>query len=191
MNRYIALLRGINVGGHRKLKMEALRDLFSEMGFEQVRSYIQSGNVVFHHEPRLQDTSAHEIRVSERIKEKFGYEVPVLIRPDSYLDKIVSENPFTEDMRQEGHKLYLTFLSGVPAPEDAEYLEAYKAEGESFMLKGRALYLLIDKTRVPVSRQIANNATIEKVLKVRATNRNWNTVLKLQAMCHDLSRDSG
>lgn len=190
MNRYIALLRGINVGGHRKLKMEALRDLFSEMGFEQVRSYIQSGNVVFHHEPRLQDTSAHETRVSERIKEKFGYEVPVLIRPDSYLDKIVSENPFTEEMRQEGHKLYLTFLSGIPGKENAKALRDFKAEGESFCLKDKALYLLIDKNRVPVSKQIANNATIEKVLKVRATNRNWNTVLKLQAMCHELKTDS-
>jgi uncharacterized protein (DUF1697 family) len=168
----IALFRGINVGGRKILRMQELKSLLESLGCTDVKTYIQSGNVVFSH-VNPDDTSLSDA-ISSTIESKFGFLPIVLLLPASELRRAVTENPFA-DAVSEPKTLHLWFLSADPANPDLTSIEALKTEGESFALKERRFYLHAPKG---IGRSKLA-AAVEKLLGVPATARNWRTVTKI------------
>lgn len=163
METYVALLRGINVGGNRRIKMEALKEMFYELDAKDVRTYIQSGNVVFLHSEIDSDQLADKI--SKRIKKYFGLEVPILIKTQRQWKQIVLNNPYP---KQTIH-LHVTFLSELVNHTFDEELFL----PDEFSLQGDIVYLVCPKG---YSNTKLNNTFFEKKLKVVATTRNWKSI---------------
>jgi len=169
---YVALLRGVNVGGYKKIKMEQLRSSFEKLGFEDVRTYIQSGNVIF----RTGDMSAAELRrrAEDKILSDFGFSPPVILRSAAELGKTLQNNPFTKHKGIEPAKLHVFFLSGAPAKAAVQELEGLQIGTAELRCCGREIYLHtpdgFGRTKLP---------NFDKVLSVITTARNWNTVSKL------------
>jgi uncharacterized protein (DUF1697 family) len=176
-NRYIALLRGINLGGHKSIRMEALRACFERLGCRKVQTYVQSGNVVF--ETGEKEATAEADEISERIQRDFGFPVPVLLRTSEELQRIIRENPFLNQKGIDLSKLHVTFLSAA-APESAEAgLKVLAVKPEQFHVRGREIYLNCPNG---YGRTKLSNNAIEKKLGVEATTRNWRTVQALLAL---------
>ena len=171
-NTYIALLRGINVSGHKKIKMPDLKAMFETLGFTNVRTYIQSGNVVF------ESNAAEELesKISTKIQEQFGFEVSVICRTAEEMEQVITRNPYAEMVGFEAEKLYVTFLQQTPSEEKLEALKAFTFEPEMYTVSGREIYVYCfngyGNTKL-------NNTFFEKKLKVSATTRNWRTVNEL------------
>jgi len=168
------LLRGINVSGHKSIKMTDLVKLFQSLNFRNVRTYIQSGNVIF--ESDLVDASAIANKIEKKIKQTYGFEVNIIIRTSDELEKIVSRNPFVKEHNIEIDKLHVTFLADIPDERSVSDLDIKKDKNEKFIVKGKEIYLYCPngygKTKL-------TNATFERKLKAIATTRNWNTTNKL------------
>jgi uncharacterized protein (DUF1697 family) len=175
MQTYIALLRGINVSGHKKIKMPELKVMFEELGFTNVRTYIQSGNVVFESET-AEDL---ESKISAKIQALFGFEVSVICRTSEEMEDVIKRNPFAEMVGFEPEKLYVTFLQEAPAEEKLATLQALSFEPEMYTVSGREVFVYCfngyGNTKL-------DNALFEKKLKVKASTRNWRTVNKLIEM---------
>ncbi|WP_319501239.1 DUF1697 domain-containing protein [uncultured Draconibacterium sp.] len=177
MKTYVAILRGINVSGKNKIKMDALKSSFSGLGFEQVQTYIQSGNVVF----RYQETNSGNFAdlINKQIQKDFGFDVPVLVLDVQELENIVKNNPFAVDGNREAQFLHVTFLKEKPANVNEEKITGHVKTGEEFAISDGAVYLYCPhgygKTKL-------NNNFFESQLKVSATTRNWKTTLKLLEM---------
>ena len=169
---YLALLRGINVGGHRPLKMEELRTMFSDMGFDRVRTYIQSGNVIFDSTGEDDVTLANQI--AAQIKNTFGYELPVIVKNISSVQKIRSGFPLEQ---KEGWKCYISFLANRPMPEQAEELESLSGKVEEFRVRDEVVYSAVDKNSD--QKPLFSNAFVERKLGMPATTRNLRTVDKI------------
>lgn len=118
MNKYISILRGINVSGHRIIKMEKLRQIYTDLGFENVKSYIQSGNVIF--ECKESDDKKLAEIIEREISTVFSYEVPVIVIELNKLKQIISENPFLNDDSKNTDFLHNTFLSDLPTKDSLE-----------------------------------------------------------------------
>ncbi len=177
MEKYISILRGINVSGHKLIKMKLLQEMFVSLGFSNVLTYIQSGNVVFECEPGNPERMNKII--SEGIMETFGFGVPVLvIRADEL--RIISENNRFLNQRQEDvAKLHVTFLSEEPDGKLIDGIGKEEYLPDEFYLAGKAVYLFCPggygNTKL-------SNTFFEKKLKVEATTRNWKTILELVRM---------
>lgn len=167
MQLYIALLRGINVSGQKIIKMDQLKLMFENLGFQRVSTYVQSGNVRF--ESLTTNECALSERLSAQIKSDFGYEVPVIVLSRDTLQKIIETNPFSH---LEPAHLYVTFLASQPDDFDQEILLNKRQEGEALHFADHAIYLYCPngygKTKL-------SNNYIESKLKVVATTRNWKT----------------
>lgn len=174
MPKYIALLRGINVSGQKLIKMEDLRGIFTDMGFKNVHSYIQSGNVIF--ETTRQDTIKLAIKIQKWLFKALGYEVPTIIRTSEELKSIVSDNHFARLKASKNAKTYVAFLSATPTTEQVDFLHTLNSAVDTFHVQGTELYLIIDETK---GKSVFTNVFVEKKLKMYATTRNWNTVCKL------------
>ncbi|WP_303919647.1 DUF1697 domain-containing protein [Draconibacterium sediminis] len=180
MKTYVAILRGINVSGKNKIKMDALKSSFSSLGFNQVQTYIQSGNVVF----RYQEASSDNLEelINKQIRNDFGFEVPVLVLEEKELANIVKNNPLAGDENREAQFLHVTFLKEHPANVNNEKITAHVKAGEQFAISDGAIYLYCPhgygKTKL-------NNNFFESQLKVSATTRNWKTTLKLLEMANE------
>ena len=173
---YIAMLRGINVSGQKLVKMEKLRTMCASLGFSGVKTYIQSGNVVF--TAAKSPTTALSKRISERIFSDFGFEVPVMIRSTDELGMILKNNPLHQTGPDETG-LHVVFLSAA-APENAEeMLRPLAAKSEKFAVAGQEIYLYCP---AGYGETKLSNAAIEKKLSVQATTRNWKTANVLHAM---------
>ncbi|MGV6862124.1 MAG: DUF1697 domain-containing protein [Putridiphycobacter sp.] len=169
---YFSILRGINVGGNRKLLMADLKAIYQGLNFENVQTYIQSGNVVFSASNDL-DTKAVSDQISQVIQKTFGYDVPVITRPIVTLVKDVKNSPY---QLEDSSKLHLTFLSERPTEALAQsFAEISKAPDEFKLMNDNVFLCLHGKYS---DTKLTNNF-IEKKLNVKATNRNWKTVLKL------------
>ena len=179
MNTYIALLRGINVGGHRPLKMDDLRQLFSEMGYKNVSTYIQSGNIVFDAGDET-DPAFLSTQIAVQIAETFGYEVPVVIRRPDEIRELLANFPFEE---KEGWKGYISFLANKPMNEQAAELVACSNAVEQFKIQGAALFSLVDKQAEATPR--FSNSFVEQRLGVPATTRNLRTVGRIVDIATD------
>lgn len=178
METYIALLRGINVGGHRKIKMDDLKERFRDLGFKNVTTYIQSGNVIF--DASESKRTALSRVIMQKIEDTFGHDVPVIIRSPAELEHTLREFPFEE---QEGWMGYICFLSGEPNPEQAKRLESMSSEIEKFAVKNIAVCVFVDK--VTQEKPLFSNNFIEKELGIHATSRNLRTVRKILELAQD------
>ena len=177
MEIYIALLRGINVSGQKLLRMNDLKSYFEELGFQEVLTYIQSGNIIFSFETTNQQKLEQMIR--EKILEKTRYNVPVAVLSRAELDTIIENNPYKTLENQEIEKLHLTVLEELPLQENILQLTRNNFAPEEFSFGGRYIYLFLPNG---YGRAKLNNNFIEKKLKTGATTRNWKTIKKLQEM---------
>jgi uncharacterized protein (DUF1697 family) len=123
MNNYIALLRGINVSGQKPVKMADLKSLFEDLNYKNVSTYIQSGNVLFESENSNTDLLSNEI--ADKIKQQYGWEVPVIVISSDYLKLVSENNPFINERNESLDRLYLTFLKNEPNAELAEKFKAF------------------------------------------------------------------
>jgi uncharacterized protein (DUF1697 family) len=177
MTVYVALLRGINVSGQKIIKMEALRAIFASLQFQNVKTYIQSGNVIF--ESTEDSVDVLQERTESRLEETLGYKVPVMIRTMSELEKVIRQNPFARSENIDDGHLYVTFLSQVPTADAIHGLESYKNDVDDFRVVDREVYLLC---RNAYGRSLFSNNFLENKLGVLATTRNWNTVNRIANM---------
>ncbi|PRC92885.1 DUF1697 domain-containing protein [Solimicrobium silvestre] len=175
MKTWIALLRGINVGGRNKLPMKALAAELESLGLSDIKTYIQSGNVVF----RGSDTRARNIATSigAAIHAKFGFEPPVIVISDKDLADAITANPFPESTTEkEGRTLHFFFLDKAPSNIDHDRLESVRRPSERWQVKGTVLYL-----HTPEGFGDSKLAVqIERIFGVTATARNWRTVCALR-----------
>jgi uncharacterized protein (DUF1697 family) len=177
MSNYIAMLRGINVTGHRIIKMEQLRASFAALGFRKVKTYVQSGNVVF--EATNDSAASLSKKIEKKILCDFGFSVPVLLKTSKEIEEIIGCNPFLKTVGIDHSKLHVTFLSNDPPETALEQLRPLAATSEQFRIIGREIYLWC-----PNGYGITKlaNAAIEKKLSLVATTRNWKTVNALLVM---------
>jgi uncharacterized protein (DUF1697 family) len=177
MPTYISMLRGINLAGHKVVKMEQLRALFESLGFARVRTYIQSGNVLF--EAGKISTSVLSSRIEKKIHSEFGFPVAVISKTSEEMGKAIESNPFLKEKGIDISKLHVTFMWQAPAQTDLKKLEALAAAPDQFRCLRTEVYLYCPngygKTKL-------SNNTLAKLLGRGATTRNWKTVNKLYAM---------
>ena len=172
----VALLRGINVGGKNKLPMADLAAMFREAGCDDVRTYIQSGNVVFRAGPELAGDISSLISAS--IVNQFGYSVPIVTRTASDFQEIVQANPFAE-IGAEANKLHVMFLADMPDRARVDALDPNRSPGDEFAVLGREVFLHCPNG---VARSKLTNAYFDSSLSTTSTSRNWRTVGKLLEM---------
>jgi len=177
MTTYISILRGINVGGHKPVPMKELQALFESLGYKQVKTYIQSGNVAFSAEEKSSSAIRKAIEVA--ISQRFGFEVPVLISTQADIKKVIEGNPFLNEKGIEPDKLHVTFLDELPKQESVDKLLTYDYAPDRFVLTGKEVYIYCPNG---YGRTKINNTFFESKLKVGATTRNWKTVNVLAEM---------
>lgn len=180
MPAYIALIRGINVGG-KAMPMAALRDLLAKSGYADARTYIQSGNAVFTAPGKDGRKIARALEAA--IAKTFGYEAAVIVRGLEEWRALLKANPYGKRKLEEGERLFVTFLEDVPAQAAAAKLEAVKDPKDEVKVRGSEAFLLV---RGSYGESNLSNAFVEKALGVRATTRNMPTTLKLLEMAEAL-----
>lgn len=174
MEKYIAMLRGINVSGKNMIKMELLKNCMEDMGCHSVKTYIQSGNIIFDYPNSNALDLAKQIK--ETINKDFGLDVPVIMRPAEDFPAILSKNPFINERQENIDYLHVTFLGHIPDPQLVKKLETSAFLPDECVVYADLVYLFCPggygNTKL-------NNNFFERKLKVEATTRNWKTVCKL------------
>jgi uncharacterized protein (DUF1697 family) len=177
MSTYVALLRGVNLAGHRQVAMADLRDLLARLGFKDGRTLLQSGNLVFHGTAKA--ATALEELLEREAKKRLGVETDFFVRTADEWDALVKRNPFrTEAARDPGHLVAMCFKSAPTAPSTKE-LQAAISGREIVRVDGRHAYIIYPDG---IGRSRLTHTLIERKLGTRGTGRNWNTVLKLGAL---------
>jgi uncharacterized protein (DUF1697 family) len=170
----ISMLRGVNVGGHHKIKMDALRALYESLGLRDAQTYVQSGNVVFRTEAR--DLVLLSKRLENAIERSFGFRPEVILRTSSELRDAIARNPFATRPGIDPSKLLVVFLAHDPGQKAGDNVLKPEAGPEELWIDGRELYIYfpngIGRSKLPW-------VATEKTLKTPGTGRNWNTVRKL------------
>jgi uncharacterized protein (DUF1697 family) len=172
--RCIALLRGINVSGRKTVNMTDLKKAFLELGFDNVRTYGQSGNVIF--DCGRTYTAKLATHIEEKLSEAFGFSMNVIMRTQQELEKIIETNPLIESADVARDKLYVTFLASVPDKTATSKLDITPGADERFAIVHSEVYLYCPNG---YARTKLNNAAFEKKLRTIATTRNWKTINKL------------
>ncbi len=182
---YLALLRGINVGGKNKLPMKDLLDMFVEAGCSDARTYIQSGNVVFRVDPR--DVATLPDVIAARIAEHFGYRAPVLLRTAAQIGEVVQNNPFVGQGAAE-ETLHVLFLAERPDVRRVDNLDLDRSPPDTFIVRGQEIYL-----RLPhgAARTKLTNDYFDRALVTTSTGRNWRTVSTLFELMHSGAGGAG
>jgi len=172
MKTYIALLRGINVGGHKKVPMATLRELLTKCGLKNVQTYIQSGNVIF------QSEKANELEeiIKKSILDYFGFEVSVIVKTPSELQNILDDCPFQKDKKE--HSFFI-ILNKIPDAELVKDAQQISFENEEIVIKKDALYFYCS---TGYGKSKFNMNTFERKLKVIGTARNYNTIIKILSL---------
>lgn len=171
---YIAMLRGINVSGQNIIRMEDLRRVCSGLGFRNVETYAQSGNVVFLTRAMAPSTLANQ--TSAALRHELGFSVPILVKTLDEMGDMVAGNPFLREGGIDVSKLHVTFLS-APVPRRAlKNLEALPKKSDRFYVGRREIYLYCPDG---YGRTMLSNTALEKALSVGGTTRNWRTVTAL------------
>jgi uncharacterized protein (DUF1697 family) len=177
----ISLLRGVNVGGHHKIKMDALRALYDCLGLPDALTYVQSGNVIF--KTRDRDLIRLGRRIEDGIERTFGFRPHVIVRTPADLRNVIARNPFAKRRGIEPNRLLVTFLAGVPNPEARDKALTLKADPEELRLDEREFYMYFPSG---MARPKLTWLNVEKVLQMPGTGRNWNTVTKLLEIAEKL-----
>jgi uncharacterized protein (DUF1697 family) len=177
MTTYIALLRGVNVSGQKMIKMEELKRVLLSLKFKNLKTYIQSGNIIF--ETEKTDPLFLEKQIGEKILTHFGFPVPVVIRSRQELENIFMNNPFLLKRNEPADKLHVTFLPGQPDQDLVKKIEGYQFLPDEFVISGKEVYLFCPGG---YGRSKLSNQFIESKLKMTVTTRNWKTVETLLNM---------
>jgi len=178
MTRYISILRGINVGGKRKILIKDLKSLFEKLDFSKVETYIQSGNVIFESDQKLSNANL-ELKIQQAIAETYGFDVPVIVRTAEEWAESVVNNPFWKEKDADIDRLHLTFLKDLPVPEKLEKISALVFPPDKFEIIGKDVFVFCS---AGYSDSKLTNQFFESKLGIQATTRNWKTVMKLQEM---------
>ncbi len=177
MHTFVSMIRGINVAGSRPLKMDRLRAIHEALGLREVRTYLQSGNVVF--KAPGADGDRHGAAIERRILRDCGYEVAAAVRTAGAMSAVVGANPFLRRPKVDPRFLHATFLVRSAGAPSLEGIELPLAPGEGAVLDGDVVYVYC-----PLGYGVTkiNNAFFERKLSTRATTRNWQTVTALEKM---------
>lgn len=179
----VSLLRGINVGGNNKIRMEDLRALYEKLGYSDVQTLLQSGNAVFRTKER--DLVRIARKIEDGLEAGFGFRLDIIIRTPDELRSTVANSPFADRTGLDPSKLLVIFLAGEPGAEAKERVLSIKAEPEELYIIGREVFMYFPdgmaRPRLPLVK-------IEKLLKFSGTGRNWNTVRKLLEMAAAMER---
>lgn len=179
MKSFIALLRGINVSGQKMIKMSDLKIHLQESGFTSIQTYIQSGNIIFRSDET--DTNIIESLIKEKILQKYGFEVPTLVKTPEELIKVINDNPFRN---KDLESVYVTFLSQEPSEINIFQIKTFNYSPEELVISAKNIYLHCPDG---YGKAKMNNNFIENKLKVPATTRNWKTVNKLLEIAEGIS----
>ena len=182
LKTYISLLRGINISGHKLIRMDDLKVLCAELGFSNIQTYIQSGNVVFQYEKV--ELKVLEKAMTEIIRQKYGFDVPVVVKEHEALKQIVASNPFLSDTSKDVSKIYITFLSEPPDQQRYDQMGEGQHFEEDYRLYGDAMYIYCPNGYG--NTKLSTNF-LESKLKLAATSRNWKTTSQLLKMADALA----
>ena len=177
MARYISILRGINVGGNRKILMADLKSLYGKLDFSNVQTYIQSGNVIFDSEKI--ETSILEQKVQQAIAETFGFDVPMIVRTVGEWAESIANNPFWKEKDADIDRLHLTFLKETPVLKKLIKMMNIDLSPDRFQVIGKDAFIFCS---AGYSDSKLTNQFFESKLGVSATTRNWKTVIKLNEL---------
>ena len=174
LTKWVILLRAVNVSGKNIIKMAEFREMLTKAGYQDVKTYIQSGNIV------LESAHTSEIEIanaiSDFIREKFDYDVPVMAKTHNDFLKVIPNNPYRDRVLHEKEKLYVGFMKTQPSEDRKAKLTAMSNADETFEIAGNEVYIVCMKD----GRKLQfSNMSLERILKVPVTTRNWNTVNKL------------
>lgn len=176
MSIYIALLRGINVGGNKRIKMADLRELLADIGISDAKTLLASGNVIFQSDETEREKLVSS--VEEAIQKHYDFEVKVILRSGDELEAVIEKNPFTgQDVA--GNRLLVTFLKNSPSREAVHDFQESHTTKEVLHLMGKEIFIHYPDG---AGQSKLSNTVIEKKFAVTGTARNWNTVIKLQAI---------
>ncbi len=178
MNGYVALLRGVNVGGKNILPMKDLAAMFTAAGCTQVQTYIQSGNVVFRAAPGRTKLIAAE--VAEQIESAFGLRVPLVMRSASQMSEVVASNPFLGESEE---FLHAYFLADSPALDNVAKLDPDRSSPDRFIVREQEIFVHLPNG---MARTKLTNAYFDSKLNTTSTARNWRTVKKLNTILQEL-----
>jgi uncharacterized protein (DUF1697 family) len=181
MTAYIAMLRGVNVTGHNAIKMDLLRGLCQGLGFRNVGTYIQSGNIAF--QTATENPAAVSKRIRETIFQSFGFNTPVIVRTSKEMGNIIANNPFLKEKGIDSSKLHVTFLSETVQKGSMKKLETIVTGPDRFYAASGEVYVYCPGG---YGRTKLSNNAIEKALLVNATTRNWKTTNVLFEMVSKL-----
>ena len=177
MTTHLALLRGINVSGHNMLKMEALKTTLEAIGFENVQTYIQSGNVFV--DTNEDNAASVGFKIKQEIFKVFGYEVPIVVIGTADLEACFKNNPFLKEAAVDVKKLYVAFVSKELPSDSINDLRISQFKPDEASIDASRIYI---KYAVGAGKTRFDQKYIEKKLNVTATIRNWNTVTQLLKM---------
>lgn len=184
MKIFIALLRGINVGGNNRIPMSDLRTLCGELGWSDVQTYIQSGNIVFSASGK---PGALETKLQRAIESHFGFSIPIIIRSAAEWPTYIKSNPFLDACKKEPHLVMLCLSKTSPKPDAAKNLLERAASGERIIQIGDALWIHFAGG---VARSKLSPAVLDRMAGSPVTARNWLTVLKLQDMTKETTHEA-
>jgi uncharacterized protein (DUF1697 family) len=180
----ISMLRGVNLGPHNRIKMDALRAVYTSVKLEDPRTYVQSGNVIF--KTKEKNTPQLANKIQGAIQKKFGCCPDVILRTTDELRKAIAGSPFADRPNLEPGKILVTFLDAEPPREAAATLAKFKDYPEELHLKGRELYIYFPngagRSKLPWS-------SVERFLKVTGTARNWNSVTSMLKMAEEMEAE--
>jgi uncharacterized protein (DUF1697 family) len=177
----ISMLRAVNVGGHSKIKMDALRAVYASLKFDNPQTYLQSGNVIFQTSERRPDVVAK--RIQSGIEKKFACRTDIILRTTAELRSVVARNPFAKRSNVEPSKLLVAFLARDPGDAARKTLQEQKFAPEELHVSGRELYIYFPDG---MGRSKLSWPRIHKILNTPGTGRNWNSVTKMLEMAENL-----
>jgi uncharacterized protein (DUF1697 family) len=177
----ICMLRGVNVGAHNRVRMEALRALCESLKLREPQTYVQSGNVIF-------KTDEHDLvklakRIESAMEKKFGFRTDVVLRSTAEMREVVARNPVAKRRGIEPNKLLVTFLASDPGEEARVKVRAIECAPEELWVEDREVYIYFSNG---LARPKLSWPTIPKTLKVSGTARNWNSVVKMLEMAEKM-----
>jgi uncharacterized protein (DUF1697 family) len=173
----ISMLRGVNVVGRHKIKMDELRALYESLKFESPRTFIQSGNVIFR--TKQKNSPALAKKIQDAIESTFGFRPDVMLRTTGELRQAIAASPFPSHRNLHPSKILVTFLTAEPGPEARAALAGLKGHPEEIHLKGRELYIYFPDG---VGQSKLRWSNVEKLTQTTGTARNWNSVTQMLAM---------
>jgi len=180
----VSMLRGVNVGVHHRIKMDALRAVYESLKLRDPRTYVQSGNVIFSTGEQNLDALAGKIEAA--IEKAFGFHSDVILRTAAEMKDVIARNPFAKRDNIEPNKLLVTFLKTEPPKTVRDQVLAIKADPEELHIRGRELYIYYPNG---MARPKLSLAAVERILKIPGTGRNWNSVTRMLEMAEHLASE--